>query len=176
MWDELYAFPQELARAYIADQLYAGNALLLLDGLDETVVGDTIERASASYTKVSEVIQKVARVYLNAYIVITVRQAGYRQHAPLVGFTPLFVNDFSMENIRQFITNWYICSQDPFKDTKIADLTMRLERNSRIQALATNPLLLSLIVLLYESRHDLPERRADLYDRCTKVLLSEWDA
>ena len=38
---------------------------------------------------------------------------------------------------------------------------MKLERNPRMQALAANPLLLSLIVLVYEAQLDLPDRRAE---------------
>jgi predicted NACHT family NTPase len=52
----------------------------------------------------------------------------------------------------------------------------RLDSNPRLQALAANPLLLSLIVTVYERQLDLPERWADLYKRCVDTLLSEWDA
>src|SRR5207248_11474514 len=64
----------------------------------------------------------------------------------------------------------------PQKETIAADLIDRLRRNARIQALAANPLLLSLIVLVYEAQLDLPDRRAELYKRCIDVLLAEWDA
>ena len=54
-------------------------------------------------------------------------------------------------------------------------MTARLARNVRIQALASNPLLLSLIILVYEQDLDLPERRAELYERCINILLIQWD-
>ena len=59
------------------------------------------------------------------------------------------------------------------------DLNAQLENNIRIQTLAANPLLLSLIVLLYERLYEqherLPERRAELYKQCINMLLYEWD-
>jgi predicted NACHT family NTPase len=51
-----------------------------------------------------------------------------------------------------------------------------LSTNARLQTLATNPLLLSLIAIVYERDLELPERRAALYRRCVEVLLREWDA
>ncbi len=175
-WDGLYAFPHEEAHCHIANQLHEGKALFLLDALDETVVGSTTEEAEHSYHVVSQAILQVATRYPRALLVVTARKAGYQQRASLAGFTELEVLDFRPEDIRQFIVNWYKCSRDLQKDQKIADLTLRLERNPRLQALAANPLLLSLIVLVYEAQLDLPDRRADLYKRCVDTLLTEWDA
>src|SRR5262249_30150633 len=51
-----------------------------------------------------------------------------------------------------------------------------LSRSPRLQALAANPLLLSLIAIVYEKDLELPERRSALYRRCVDVLLREWDS
>ena len=174
-WDGLYAFPHEQARCHIANQLHEGKALFLLDALDETFVGETAENAERSYSVVSQAILQVAARYPHASLVVTARKAGYQQRASLAGFTELEVLDFRPEDIRQFILNWYTCSRDMHKERKIADLTLRLEKKPRLQALAANPLLLSLIVLVYEAQLDLPDRRADLYKRCVDTLLMAWD-
>lgn len=174
-WDGLYAFPHEQARCHIANQLHEGKALFLLDALDETFVGETVENAERSYSVVSQAILQVAAHYPHASLVVTARKAGYQQWASLAGFTELEVLDFRPEDIRQFILNWYTCSRDLHKERKVADLTLRLEKNPRLQALAANPLLLSLIVLVYEAQLDLPDRRADLYKRCVDTLLMAWD-
>ena len=44
-----------------------------------------------------------------------------------------------------------------------------------MQSLASNPLLLSLIIMVYELRQELPERRAEIYRQCIDVLLFRWD-
>jgi HEAT repeat protein len=175
-WDNLYAFPYEQARTYVANQLYEGKALLLLDALDETVVGESIEVAEQSYTKVSSLILQIATRYAKAPMVVTVRKAGYRQHAPLIGFTELDVMDFRSEDIRQFISNWYRSSEESNGISKGDDLIQRLEKNQRLQTLAANPLLLTLIVLVYEAQLDLPDQRAELYKQCVDTLLTSWDA
>lgn len=41
--------------------------------------------------------------------------------------------------------------------------------------IATTPLILSLMCLVYYVRHDLPERRVLLYEECCRVLLQDWD-
>lgn len=174
--DGFYAFPKKDAQRYLEEQLDMGKVFFLLDALDETLIGDSTESADDCYIQVSKAIQRLATRYPKSSIVVTVRKAGYQQHAPLSGFTELEVLDFRREDIRQFITNWYTSSRDIHRRKKISDLILRLERNPRIQALAANPLLLSLIVLVYDAQLDLPDRRADLYERCMNTLLMEWDA
>lgn len=174
--DGLYAFPHEEARTYIGNRLYEGTALLLLDGLDETAAGETADTAERAYAFVSQAILQVATRYRKAPIVVTARKASYQRYAPLAGFTHLDILDFRPTDIQEFITKWYTYSHDPHKQTKISGLNARLKQNPRIQTLAANPLLLSLIVLVYEAQLDLPDRRASLYKRCIDTLLLEWDA
>ena len=44
-----------------------------------------------------------------------------------------------------------------------------------MQALAANPLLLSLITLNYEENPTLPQRRAGIYKECIDTLITKWD-
>jgi HEAT repeat protein len=175
-WDEHYAFLKTDARAYMDKMLRDGKALLLLDALDETAIGEQSEVADASYQRVCDAILRVTTRYPDAPIVVTARKAGYQRHMSLTGFTELEVVDFRQEDIEQFVSKWFTCTGDAQGESKATDLNARLRRNSRISALAANPLLLSLIALVYEAQLDLPDRRADLYRRCVDVLLSEWDA
>lgn len=174
-WETLYGFPRVKAYEYIINQLEEGKGILFLDALDETVIGATPEAAEGSYTSVSGAILNLATRFRKAPIVVTVRKAGYQQRSPLVGFTELEILDFRPQDIRQFVTNWYRCSQDHHREQKAADLQMRLQQSQRIHALAANPLLLSLIVMVYEAQLDLPDRRSELYRRCVETLLTEWD-
>src|SRR5260370_23822934 len=93
-----------------------------------------------------------------------------------MGFTELEVIAFRLEDMQQFVTNWFNYYTAPQKRANGRELNAKLERNPRIRALATNPLLLSLIVLVYEAQLDLPERRAELCKRCVDTLLTKWDA
>ena len=45
-----------------------------------------------------------------------------------------------------------------------------------IQELATNPLLLTLLCLMFEESADFPSNRSELYKEGLNVLLRKWDA
>jgi HEAT repeat protein len=50
-----------------------------------------------------------------------------------------------------------------------------IKANEQLKALARNPLMIAIIAIIYEEDRELPQRRADLYERCVEVLLSKWD-
>ncbi len=68
-----------------------GKALLLLDALDETAIGEQTEVADASYQRVCDAIMRATTRYPDAPIVVTARKAGYQRHMSLTGFTELEV-------------------------------------------------------------------------------------
>src|SRR5947209_5588825 len=175
-WEGVYAFPAQQARLLLANYLDEGKALLLLEALDEAVVGETPEAAAQSYEAVSQSILTLAAGYPKASLAVTIRKASYRQHKPLVGFTALEVMDFRFEDVKQFVHNWYDAAHDLQAEEKSADLIKRLDANSHLQTMAANPLLLTLIVSAYEDQLDLPERRAELYRMYLETSLTKWDA
>src|SRR5437588_9532247 len=175
-WEEVYAFPAQQARLLLANYLDEGKALLLLDALDEAVVGETPEAAEQSYEAVSRSVLTLAAGYPKASLAVTIRKASYRQHKPLVGFTALEVMDFRFEDVKQFVLNWYEAAHDQHVEEKSAELIKHLGAHPRLQTMAAHPLLLTLIVLAYEDRLDLPERWAELYRMCIETLLTKWDA
>jgi HEAT repeat protein/energy-coupling factor transporter ATP-binding protein EcfA2 len=173
-WYENYRIPVIEARDCIEDNLKLGKVLLLLDALDETMIGTTASDAKASYQRVVDAIKLFVRNHPQLPVVVTSRKAGYQQ-APLPYFTDLEVLAFHPEDIKQFVNNWFAYQQDPEFRAKATELNTKLERNLRIQVMAANPLLLSLIVNVYEAQLDLPDRRAKLYEECVETLLARWD-
>src|SRR5215471_6560979 len=162
-----YGFPD--AKPYLEQELAGGRAALLLDGLDEVLGGDNEQAASAAYQKVAAEADRLATLYPAAPIALTCRKAGWRGGMPQ--FTTLEVLDFDWPEIEKFIDNWFADNQ-----VKATGLRDKLSANLRMQTLAANPLLLSLIAIVYERDLELPERRAELYNRCVEVLLKDWDA
>ena len=173
-WERFYGFPQVEARTYIELQLEVGNVFLLLDALDEGAIGKGEDERETSYRRTFDAITQVTTRYPKAYVVVTARIAGYRQRAPLAAFTELEVLGFRLEDIHTFVSKWF-GSLDEQRIQQGRDLNAQLKDNIRAHTLATNPLLLSLIVLLYEQHERLPEHRAELYKQCVNMLLYEWD-
>lgn len=165
--EERYGFTK--ARPYLEQQLDDGKVALLLDGLDEVLGGGTQEEAQAAYRRVADEINRLATLFSAAPIAVTCRKAGWR--GGLKGFQTLEVLDFSWEQIQEFVNLWFKSNSD-----KAEGLRQALEKNLRMQMLAANPLLLSLIAIVCQQDLELPERRAQLYNRCLEVLLQEWDS
>lgn len=139
-----------------------GQALVLLDGLDEV-------RDSDSYWVVQAVRHFTAKYHLNHYV-ISCRLAT-REYT-LEEFTEVEVADFSQAQISSFATKWF-ASKDPSQSNKF--LT-KLQQQRAIQELATNPLLLTLLCLVFAESGDFPANRAELYKEGLSVLLRKWDA
>jgi HEAT repeat protein len=165
-WAERFGFLN--ARPYLEQQLDAGRASLLLDGLDEVLGGTTSEEVQATYNRVIAEINRLATRFPEAPIAVTCRRAGWR--GGLTAFQSLEVLDFSWEQIQRFVSNWFITNP-----TKADGLRQALTANLRMQTLSSKPLILSLIAIVYEGDLELPERRAELYNRCVEVLVREWD-
>src|SRR6266568_5178063 len=175
-WEGAYAFPALQARLLLENYLDEGKVLLLLDALDEAVVGETLEAAEQSYEGVSQAILTLAVSYPKASLVVTIRKASYRQHKPLMGFTALEVMNFRFEDVKHFVHNWYNAAYDLYAEEKSANLIKLLDANPRLQTMAANPLLLTMIMLTNEDRPVLPERRAELYQICIETVLAKWGA
>jgi len=139
-----------------------GQALVLLDGLDEV-------RDSDSYRVVQAVRHFTAKYHLNHYV-ISCRLAT-REYT-LEEFTEVEVADFSAAQISSFTNKWF-ASKDPSQSCKFL---AKLQQQRAIQELVTNPLLLTLLCLVFAESGDFPANRAELYKEGLSVLLRKWDA
>ena len=147
----------------VAEQILSqGLALVLLDGLDEV-------RETDCYRVLQEVRNFTAKFHLNHFI-ITCRIAT-REYT-LEQFTEVEVADFDLEQIATFSSKWF-APKDPTKGKRFI---LKLKENRPIQELATNPLLLTLLCLMFEESADFPANRSELYKEGLNVLLRKWDA
>jgi HEAT repeat protein len=161
-----YNFPD---RSYLEKKLNDGEAALLLDGLDEVLGGKSPEEAKKVYSRLAKLVTGLATQFSNAPIAVACRRAGWQ--GGLTGFHTLEVLDFDGTQIQEFVNNWF--NSDP---SKAKGLHQELEKNLRMKTLAGNPLILSLMAIVYEREMELPERRSELYQHCVEVLLEEWDS
>jgi len=142
--------------------LKPGHALILLDGLDEVQETD--------HDRILQDIKDFTGQYRDCQFVMTCRIAAREytfQH-----FTEVEVADFNEAQIAEFATKWFKVKQDPEKGETFIQ---RLKDNRPIQELATNPLLLTLLCLVFGEANDFPVNRSELYKEGLDVLLKKWD-
>lgn len=175
-WQNRYGIPKSIALNCIKKSLEDKSAFFLLDALDEVASGNTIKDAENVYNFILQKINDLSSRYPDIIIVVTARKASYYQKPMrLVGFNEFAVLDFQQKDINQFVDQWFANNVQKSK-ANADELKLKLEQNSRLLALAANPLLLSLITIVYQAELDLPDRRTELYKQCVDILFTKWDA
>ncbi|MGL4503599.1 MAG: NACHT domain-containing protein, partial [Planktothrix sp.] len=141
--------------------IHQGQALVLLDGLDEV-------REEDSHRVLNE-IRLFSTQFWDNHFVITCRIAA-REYT-FEPFTEVEIADFDSTQISNFANKWF-----KNKAVKPETFLNQIENNQRIQELATSPLLLTLLCLTFEETGDFPANRSELYKEGLDVLLKKWDA
>jgi predicted NACHT family NTPase len=150
-----------IAKLELIKILRQGRAFLMLDGLDEVRTEDT--------SRILREIQTLADRYPKNRFVLTCRIAA--QDYRFQQFREVEVADFDLAQIAEFAHKWFQGKQ-PEKAEK---LIAKLKDNKRIQELATNPLLLTLLCLIFQERGKFKQNRAELYEEGVELLLQKWD-
>lgn len=154
--------------------LESGRALLLFDGLDEAVTPNVREQ-------VRNQVRTLCSSYPLNTVVVTSRIVGYSGSVRFPeeeGFQHLVVAPLRTAEISQFLENWYSVRVDnPIeREQNVKDLLLVLNDSqfAAIRELAENPLLLTIITLVYRVDAVLPDERVVLYQKCTETLLNTW--
>jgi formylglycine-generating enzyme required for sulfatase activity len=161
--------------------LVNGKVLLLLDGLDEVKNPEhrhlLVERVKDFYSFHKDAGNK---------FVLTSRIVGYREVRPEApGLAEATLVDLEDEEIEVFIERWTAALERAASGaTAVAELDAAREReellaavreNPGVRALATNPLLLTILAVMKRQGVSLPERRVALYQTCVETLLRHWN-
>jgi hypothetical protein len=171
--------------------LQRGGCIVLLDGLDEVL-------DEAGHARAVEEIERMVAEYPDNHYVVTCRVAGWRNQLP--AFRSYEIQPFNGDDVRRFLGVWYRevlrtqevnrlgASPQPAKvqeaETRAFEeagrraeaLWASLTGNESLLRIASTPLLLSLMTLVHYHRvTDLPQGRAELYEKCVDILLDLWD-
>ena len=161
--------PSEL----IHDAIVAGRCLILLDGLDE--IAD-----QATRRRLIEAIEALCldpqRGSTGNLCLLTTRPHGFVNLALGAGFQTVTVRPFEAEDVATFTRTWYrIAYGDDALADEAQDLIAAIQANDRVAGLASNPLLCTIIAIVYRNNRVLPERRVELYLKCCEALLDTWE-
>jgi HEAT repeat protein/energy-coupling factor transporter ATP-binding protein EcfA2 len=178
--EEISGFVDQDARfpgitaTFISEALSNGQCLLLLDGLDEVFNHKARQR-------LLEAIEAFASTacYAENLCILTTRPYGFQQLNLRADFQRAEVQPFTPEDVAHFIQHWYDTAYaqfDPNKaKTEAQELTGKIRQSERVRALARNPLLCTIIAIVYRNNRVLPNRRVVLYEKCCEALLETWE-
>jgi predicted NACHT family NTPase len=154
----------------LQEQLKAGEAVVMFDGLDE--IFDPGKRED-----VITAIHRFTNEYPRVRVIVTSRIIGYKpQRLQDAGFHHFILQDLNAEQIQDFVRRWHeLTFTDAGEKARIRDRMKRaLAYSSTIRDLAGNPLLLTIMAILNRGQ-ELPRDRAELYNQASRVLLYQWD-
>ena len=175
------------------EQLLAqGQALFLLDGLDEVTHKEYRER-------LARILLDGMQQYPSCRFVITSRLVGFNQNE-WFGFNKIeklqtdntdestkeksakilqevYLSPFNNQQVKRYTTNWYHqYVTEAVGRNKLADsLLQRLAKNDGLSHLSRIPVLLNMICFIHSRRGRLPDGRAELYQRIAETYLTGLD-
>lgn len=187
--DLMQAFDGE--EAVVKALLHSGQAIILLDGLDEITHQETRQRLGQA------VLEGMHR-YPACRFVISSRIVGFDQlqwfglatQAPNEDLENQFMRDkaellpvhylvpFAYQQAQQFVSNWYQQYQpnhDGNHQQRVAELISRMKKNDGLGRLSRIPVLLNMICFIHARRGRLPDGRAELYQRIAETYLVSLD-
>lgn len=150
-----------------------GNCLVLLDGLDE--VTDTSLRVETAQR-----IQELVRDFPANRFLVTSRIVGYERTSLTQDFRHATLQELGSDDRKRFVQLWRAAIRSEIGDSGAAlpesDLVADLKARPQIARMASNPLLLTILVLMHWRGVKLPSRRAQVYQSTTDTLIEHWTA
>lgn len=161
--------------AHLQEHLPARGAFVVFDGLDE--VPETARPALFSAIESFVGLLEGGR----SRFLVTARPYAYADPKwRLEGFEILALAPFTAEQAERFVSRWYQAVRAGFgwsregAESRAEKLRRALAERPYLGDLATRPLLLTLMATVHSGEGQLPEGRADLYERSVKLLLDRW--
>jgi energy-coupling factor transporter ATP-binding protein EcfA2/DNA-binding Xre family transcriptional regulator len=153
----------------VIKQFRKGGVWLLLDGVDE-MGADSPVQALATIEK------QVTDWFGQARVVLTCRLNVWDASVNniLTGFDTYRTQEFTHEQIDQFIQEWFSCAEDAQRGEQL-QAKLKETGRERIRDLVKNPLRLALLCQIFylDKSGDLPETKAAVYERFTRYFY-EW--
>ncbi len=158
--------------------LAQGQALLLLDGLDEAADRNMRHLLSNRLIDFFTIQRQLGNKF-----VITSRPAGYEAVRLLAdGLLECTVMPLDKAQFKLFVQQWTAASTRHSTTSDAAEtavtqkehLLTLVAENKAVQELAAIPLLLTILLLIQRQGVLLPERRVTLYDVYLRTLLHHW--
>lgn len=165
-----YPHPEHLTKAV----LESGKLVIFFDGLDE------VPRANVDNVirKIGDFVDRYSQNRFIASCRIAAYKGGFKR------FTEVEMADFDDTQIHTYIKNWF--DSTPYQHRKQLDEkmgtaeqcweTLNAPEHQATKELARNPLLLTLLCMVYDNSQNFQRNRANLYEDAFNIFLKEWAA
>lgn len=149
--------------------LLTGRGVVIFDGLDELL--NTYRRRD-----ISSRVEQFCVEYPLAPVLVTSRLVGYDE-ARLDGstFTTYRLGGFGEKEINEYARKWFAVQEGATPLGAESEAAAFLSESASANDLRFNPLLLSLMCILYRGEGSLPRDRTGIYAKCAELLLRKWD-
>ena len=159
-------------RKHWEGRLERGEAILLLDGLDEVADDDLRERVFA-------IFRDACRHWKKTPVVVTSRPFG-AEAVRQMRFHHAVIEDFGREEMREFIERWVAALHNlPIGERPEGDggeksdrITEAVLGRPTMRRLAANPVMLTCLCVVHWNEGNLPEGRARLYRAVIRWLIA----
>ncbi|MEM9483811.1 MAG: NACHT domain-containing protein [Cyanobacteria bacterium P01_F01_bin.116] len=153
----------EISKELFHRILKASRVIFLFDGLDEV--------RKENFNRIVRQIKELSQVFSQSRFIITCRLAAHEY--TFENFLEVEICEFTNQQINVFVSNWFKANQSP---TKSKAFLKYLRHDKEISELATNPLLLTLLCLVFDELGEFPKNQTELYKEGLDILLSKWDS
>lgn len=138
------------------------RVIFLFDGLDEV--------RKENFSRIIRQIKELSQVFSKNRFIITCRLAA--SEYTFENFLEVEVCEFTDQQIEVFSNNWFTTRKSFKKGRKFIE---HIKNDKEIGELATNPLLLTLLCLVFEESEEFPRNQTELYEEGLDILLRKWD-
>ncbi|WP_167605361.1 NACHT domain-containing protein [Maribellus sediminis] len=146
------------------------KVIVFFDGLDE------IFNASDK-GHIKNDIQNFHNIFPKIRSITTSRFIGYNEvKLDEKLFCELNILPFNPKQVEEYVKKWYNIEEEDEKIREIETQDFISKMNNVDGELLSNPLLLSLIVILFRNNLKIPESKLEIYQSCTNTLVDKWDA
>lgn len=157
-------------RSWVRRQLLDGAALVIFEGLDELV--DTARRA-----EISSIIEHFCIEYPLARVLVTSRFVGYDQaRLDERTFDRFHIDRFYDGQVAEYARKWFASDRTLTAAQAARDAAAFVAESAAVPDLRSNPLILSLMCVLYRGEGYIPQHRTHVYRSCADLLFHRWDS
>lgn len=162
---------------WVRDRLRSGQALVLIDGVDEV--------PEAQRGRVRDWLADLVGSFPDPFYIITSRpsavDADWLSHE---GFAEAELQPMEMSDIDAFVEHWHEAVREELQDeadkaelpSYAADLKAAIRKSRSLRSLATSPLMCAMLCALHrDRRRQLPSDRLELYRAGCEMLLERRD-